>query len=348
VAQIRQENWTNHALYYGLTVSRNHTDCTDTGAVYRLKTVDGSGLPLPVSSWELKRLINTDRPVTGSVNSTYDPQHNLWVVFGTGKIWGTDDVLPCSSMATNVCEQNHVQYFYGIKEEINSQGFMTFSDRTLDSARILDVSGYKVYTSGSISGVTPTPNLPNSNTGYTTFSTVSSLLKTSSLIGYKKALNIGNIIYPAQHHAYEMVLTQPKFVVLSNGRSLSAFTSFEPRAGGCGDSGDGYLYLIDTFTGLPDPTTAHLFGVVTSGNPDDPKNPQALVSGAVGVGQGKPTEAFVITSSAGTTVSASAEDASTVSIFIGGSDLPASRLISWKEALNTGFTLTAEQMINGL
>jgi type IV pilus assembly protein PilY1 len=348
VAQIRQENWSNHALYYGLTVSRNPADSTDTGAVYRLMTVDGSGQPLPVSAWELRRLIDTDRPVTGAVNSTYDSHHNLWVVFGTGKVWGTDDVLPCSGMATSVCEQNHVQYFYGIKEELNPEGYMTFSDRTYDSSRILDVSGYKVYANGAISGVASTPNLPNSDTGYTTFSTVSSLLKTSSLIGYKRALNIGTVIYPAQHHAYEMVLTQPKFVLLSNGRSLSAFTSFEPRAGGCGDSGEGYLYLVDTFTGLPDPSTAHLFGDYSQGNPDDPKNPPSSVSGAVAVGQGKPTEAYVITSSAGTTVSASAEDASTVSIFIGVSDLPASRLLSWKEALNTGFVLTAEQMIQGL
>jgi type IV pilus assembly protein PilY1 len=343
VGQIRtQTPWNNHALYYGLTVSRNPLNCTDTGAVYRLMTVDGQGQPLPVSSWELRRLINTDRPVTGAVNSTYDPQRNLWVVFGTGKIWGSEDILPCASMATTVCEQNHVQYLYGIKEELNSSGFMTFSDRTSEASSILDVSGYTVYSSGSISGVAATPNLPNSETGTSTFNTVSNLLKTSSLIGYKKALNIGKALFPGQKHAYEMVLTQPKFVVLSNSRSLTAFTTFEPRAGGCGDSGEGYLYLVDTFTGLPDPTTAHLF---TADKTQNPSNPQSVVvAGAVSVGKGKPTEAYVVTSASGITISASAEDASNKSIFIGVNDVHSSRQISWKEALDTGYLVTAEQM----
>ncbi|MDR1036736.1 MAG: hypothetical protein LBT40_09225 [Deltaproteobacteria bacterium] len=345
-AQIRRTPWSNHALYYGLTVSRRHDAGTDSGAVYRLMTADAGGNPLPVSAWELRRLLYTDRPVTGAVNSTYDSRGNLWVIFGTGKIWSSDDVLPCVSANTQFCEQNHVQYLYGVKEELNSAGFMTFRDRTDDDARILDVSGYRVYASGSISGVTPTPNLPNSGTGYTTFATVSNLMKNSGLVGYRRALAIGDTLYPGQRHAYEMVLTQPKFVVLSGGRSLTAFTSFEPRAGGCGDSGEGYLYLVDTFTGLPNPTTANLFERSSQGS-EDPLHPKA-VSGAVSVGKGKPTEAYVVSSASGTTVSASAEDASTVSIFIGSSDLPPSGQISWREALDTGFTLTADEMVKGL
>jgi type IV pilus assembly protein PilY1 len=351
VAQIRKAPWDNHALYYGLTVSRNAADGTDTGAVYRLQTADSSGKPLPVSAWELRRLIDTGRPVTGAVNSAYDASGNLWVVFGTGKVWGTDDVLPCASKPNPACEENHVQYLYGIKEELNAAGFMTFSDRTSDSSRILDVSGYRVYANGSVSGVTATPNLSGSGSGHTTYARVSAQLRSSALIGYRRALDIGNAVYPGQRHAYEMVLTQPKFVVLSSGRSLTAFTSFEPRAGGCGDSGDGYLYLVDTFTGLPQPSTAHLFSPDSQSslqNPKNPQAPQAAISGAVGVGKGKPTEAYVVTSASGTTVSASAEDASTRSIFIPASELPISRQISWKEALNTGFKLTGDEMVKDL
>jgi type IV pilus assembly protein PilY1 len=343
-AQIRKAPWTNHALYYGLTVSRNHADCTDTGAVYRLKTVDGDGLPLAVSAWELKRLINTARPVTGAVNSAYDSAKNLWVVFGTGRIWGTDDVMPCSSSNTPACEQNHVQYLFGIKEELNAQGFMTFGDRTPESARILDVSGGVVHTSGHVTGIAPTPALPGSAQGATTYSLVKAQLKSPALIGYKKALRAGDLLYPNQRHSYEMVLTQPKFVVLGNGSSLTAFTSFEPRTGGCGDSGDGYLYLLDSFTGLPEPSTRGLFTTdkTDSGGIGD------KVKGAVAVGKGKPTEAFVVASASGTSISASAEDASTVSIHIPLSSLPASRQISWKEVLDTGFRLTPSQMVMGL
>ncbi|MDR1041923.1 MAG: hypothetical protein LBR80_17510 [Deltaproteobacteria bacterium] len=344
-AQKRETPWTNHALYYGLTVSRDPKDCTDTGAVYRLKTVDGSGNPLEVSNWELRRLIDTDRPVTGAVNSTFDSAKNLWVVFGTGRIWGTDDVMPCASWQTAACEQNHVQYLFGIKEELNADGFMTFSDRTSESSRILDVSGAVVHVGGGVTGITPSANLPGSDGGATTYGLVSAQLRSPALIGYKKALKAGAALYSAQQaHPYEMVLTQPKFVLMGNGSSLTAFTSFEPRAGGCGDTGEGYLYLVDTFTGLPEPTTRSLFTAAETGAAGTGDR----ISGVVSVGKGKPTEAFVVSSSSGTAISASAEDASTVSIFIPLESLPNSRQISWKEVMDTGFQLSEEQMIMDL
>ncbi|MDR1041227.1 MAG: hypothetical protein LBR80_13890 [Deltaproteobacteria bacterium] len=344
LAQIRRTPWTNHALYYGLTVSRNHADCSDTGAVYRLKTVDQDGEPLAVADWELKRLIDTARPVTGAVNSTYDTEKNLWVVFGTGRMWGTDDVSPCISWNTQACEQNHVQYLFGVKEELNAQGFMTFSDRTSESARILDVSGAEVYSSGQVKGITPTALLPGSGGGTATYALIESRLRSPALVGYRRALRIGDLLYPNQKHSYEMALSQPKFVVLGDGTGLTAFTSFEPRAGGCGDSGDGYLYVVNTFTGLPDPSTRSMFTAdeTESGGIGD------RIPGAIAVGKGKPTEAFVVASAAGTSIAASAEDASTVSIFIPAAELPASRLVSWKEVLDTGFTLTEERMVADL
>ncbi|MDR1314180.1 MAG: hypothetical protein LBQ12_10930 [Deltaproteobacteria bacterium] len=342
-AQTRKSPWTNHALYYGLTVSRNPNDCTDSGAVYRLQTVDADGTPRSVSNWELKRLINTDRPVTGAVNSTYDSLKNLWVVFGTGKIWGSEDVTPCSSMNTSVCEANHVQYLYGLKEELNADGFMTFSDLTGESARILDVTGGVVYEGGGVAGVAASPHLPGSQSGPVHYGLIASTLKSPAVIGYKRALKIGDVLYPNQRHSYEMSLTQPKFVILANGKSLTAFTTFEPRAGGCGDTGDGYLYLVDTFTGLPEPSTWSLFN---TGLP--PANGSGAVRGAVSVGKGKPTEAFVVSSASGTAISSSAEDASTVSIFIPANALPSSRQVSWKEVMDTGFQLTEELMVKDL
>ncbi|MDR1312770.1 MAG: hypothetical protein LBQ12_03520, partial [Deltaproteobacteria bacterium] len=347
-AQIRRTPWANHALYYGLTVSRNAENGNDSGAVYRLQMVDGDGAPLDVANWELKRLINTDRPVTGAVNSAYDSLKNLWVVFGTGRMWGTDDVLPCASTNTASCEANHVQYLFGIKEEVNASGFMTFSDLTSESSRILDVSGAKVFPDGHVSGMAPAALLPGSNRGSSSYGLISASLKSPALIGYKRALNMGSVIYPNQRHAYEMILTQPKFVLLNNGRSLTAVTSFEPRAGGCGDSGDGYLYLVDSFTGLPEPTTLSLFTGKGGGiGPGVPGSGPGIV-GAVAVGKGKPTEAFVVSSAAGTAISASAEDASTVSIFIPATVTERNRQISWREVLDTGYSLSKEQMVQGL
>jgi Tfp pilus tip-associated adhesin PilY1 len=297
-----------------------------------------------VASWELKRLISTDRPVTGAVNSTYDSRKNLWVVFGTGRLWGSEDVLPCSGWATAACESNHVQYLYGVKEGLTPEGFMDFGDLTAQASRIVDVSGARVHPSGYTEGVAPSPLLPGSEGGSTTYSSLRQLLGSPASVGYKRRLDIGNLLYPNEQHKYEMALTQPKFVPLSDGRSLVAFTTFEPRAGGCGDTGEGYLYLLGAFTGVAEPSTRNVFTPALP--PGDPSS--YTVPGAVVVGKGKPTEAFVVVSASGTSISSSAEDASTVSLFIPADQLPFSRQIAWREVMDTGFSLTAEQMVRDL
>jgi hypothetical protein len=39
--------WSNHVIYYGLTVSRAPGTCVDSGALYRLKMVNDRGEPIP-------------------------------------------------------------------------------------------------------------------------------------------------------------------------------------------------------------------------------------------------------------------------------------------------------------
>ncbi|MDR3154145.1 MAG: hypothetical protein LBW85_07750 [Deltaproteobacteria bacterium] len=376
IAQFREPSWTNHALYYGLTVSRDPQKCTDTGAVYRLKTVDAAGQPLPVSAWQLKRFISTGRPVTGAVNSTYDSAKNLWVIFGTGRLWGTDDVTPCIAWSTAECEENHVQYLFGIKEELNSDGLMTFSERTAQAGKLLDVSGGKVYTSGDVTGIKATALLPGSENGSVKYSDLSTAMTSAQIIGYKRALRIGDTLRPGIPHSYEMVLTQPKFVPLSNGTSLAAFTSFEPRATGCGDLGDGYLYLVDAFTGLPAPSTRSLFTATPEPVGPGGQTIATAVDGATYVGTGKPTEAFVVTSAGGagstgssggsgggggggggggddlgggSSVCAIAEDGKKACFDIAkSSTLTANGQIAWREVLDAGFELSPEQMITDL
>jgi Tfp pilus tip-associated adhesin PilY1 len=144
-----------------------------------------------------------------------------------------------------------------------------------------------------------------------------------------------------------MIITQPKLVPMGNGRSLMAFTSFLPKASGCGDFGDGYLYLVDTFTGLPDPKTYSLF--TTAALPNPASSPLGgRVAGGITTGKGSPTEAFVIVSAAGVTVSASAPDASTTSIFMPIGSVPRSSLTSWKEVLDFGFELSRDSMFSDL
>jgi type IV pilus assembly protein PilY1 len=345
-AQIRESPWTNHALYYGLTVSRDRKLCTDSGAVYRLQTVDTEGRPLPVASWRLRRLLSTGRPVTGAVNSAVDTIGNVWVVFGTGRLWSADDMTPCGAADTALCRDNHRQYIYGVKEELGPEGLMTFADRTPDADRIMDVSGATVLANGKVTGLASQPNLTPSGDGSVSYVQIEAQLRSGNTAGYRRALAIGPLFYPKQPHSFEMSLTQPKIVAAGGGRSFMSFTTFEPRAASCGDYGDGYLYLVNTFTGLPDPSTLKLFSAESQPGQKPAASP--AVPGAVTTGKGAPSETFLVVSSAGVTVSASAPDASTASIFIPEESVSISRLTSWREVLDSGFSLSPENMVSGL
>jgi type IV pilus assembly protein PilY1 len=343
-AQARTNPWTNHALYFGLTVSRDAQACTDSGAVYRLKTVDGSdGHPLPPDSWTLERLYDTDAPVTGAVNSTWDQRGNLWVLFGTGRLWSMDDVNPCRGSAPAGCAENHRQHIYGIKEELTSDRLMTFRERT---GELLDFSGVTVFDGGAVTGFAG--EIPDPSAGpVTSYGQLRNAAMDDGSAGYRRALDLGALTLPGRD-SYEMVITQPKLVPLQDGRSLMSFTTFSPRDAGCGDFGDGYLYLVDTYTGLPDPATLSLFGK-RSGSWDGEGSGQATrVPGGISTGAGPPTEAYVISSSNGVTVSASAPDASVTSIFIPMSQVSVSTLTSWREVLDTGFSIPPSVMIEGL
>ncbi|MDR2200193.1 MAG: hypothetical protein LBR53_12245 [Deltaproteobacteria bacterium] len=359
MAQIQANPWTNHALYYGLTVSQDPFTCEDSGAVYRLKTVNDAGEPLQPAQWTLERLLATGRPVTGAVNMTYDNVGNLWVLFGTGRLWNSDDILPCRAMQTAACKANHQQFLYGIKEELNSAGFMTFKDRTGDASKIVDVTKVQVQVDGDITGLPNHSGVQGLQNGASSYSALKDAILGDGAVGYKRQLNIGSSFASSSggsaDHNYEMIITQPK-VFSAIGLHLMAFTSYEPNDDGCGEVGDGFLYLVDTFTGLPDPASEPYFRAAPESDPSDPNStgePTApdgddLMVGAVKVGKGNPTEAFILVTSAGVSVSASAPDASMKTLSIDFSNEAESNLAAWREVLNAGFELTPDAIVEGL
>ncbi|MDR1315204.1 MAG: hypothetical protein LBQ12_16320 [Deltaproteobacteria bacterium] len=343
-AMRRQSPWTNHALYFGLTASRERASGKDSGAVYRLQTVDHNGEELPPEGWKLKRLYATDRPVTGAVNSTYDTKGNLWVVFGTGRLWSMSDVNPCSGHPTADCAENHAQYLYGIKEELTASGNLTFRDRTQDSSNIVNVSGVKVFKSGAVTDV-PAQSLAAASAA-SSYRELADAIASGSSAGYKRRLDTGSVFRPGEPHAYEMILTQPKFVSAGPGKSLAAFTSFEPKPSECGAAGYGYMYVVDTFTGLPEPSVHDAYHSSSSA-PSADLMPGQLV-GAMDVGEGNPSEAFVTVSSSGVTISAAAADVGIHSYTLPRGESQNSRIVSWKEVQDTGFKLTPSAMVSKL
>jgi Tfp pilus tip-associated adhesin PilY1 len=126
-----------------------------------------------------------------------------------------------------------------------------------------------------------------------------------------------------------------------------SFSSFEPMEASCGENGYGFLYLLDTFTGLPSPEIYYAFYT------GDATKPSALeenqVAGVLTTGSGTPTEAYITATAMGLTSSASAPDMSIHSIELTrGAGPEAMGITSWKEVLNYGFSLEPKKMVEGL
>jgi Tfp pilus tip-associated adhesin PilY1 len=309
--------------------------------------VDSEGKPLPVQSWQLKRLLSTGRPVTGAVNSTYDSLGQLWVVFGTGRLWSQDDVTPCAVVNTKECLENHQHYIYGIKEELNSKGFMTFQDLTSKANSILDLSNALVYQDGRVTGIKYQPALIKTGPGGSSdYLGVSQATKGSKTIGYRRLLNFGVLQTPTVKHNSEIVISQPKLMAVGNNQSLMSFTSFEPGGNGCGDLGHGYMYLIDTFTGLPSPSTYNLFVGLSNTPPKDPL--KVPIAGAMATGDGKPTEAIILSVEDKFVIRTSGPDGSIFDLEVSNKDALDSRISSWREVLDMGFELPKDVMIKDM
>ncbi|MDR1396090.1 MAG: hypothetical protein LBK52_07980, partial [Deltaproteobacteria bacterium] len=346
VAQTRTADWSNHAVYYGLTVSRQEPQCLDGGAVYRLQMAAADGRPLPVQQWQLKRLLKTDRPVTGAVNSTFDGNGNLWVLFGTGRLWSEEDLNPCSRAPAESCRENHQQYLFGIKEELGPGRLMTFKDRTSEAGRILDVSGARVQASGLVTGVKAQGGLlATSPGGATSFQAIAEAAMGNGTIGYKRRLDAGSLLKPSQDHLYEMMLTQPKLAAASNGESLAAFTTYEPSTAVCGEMGRGYLYLLHTFTGLPLAKTSPSFG---GGQYDPASGEDPVLTGVVETGDGRPTEAIVLPVEGSMIIRSSGADGTITEMELPPDLVLTSRLTSWKEVQDIGYEMSPEVLTKDL
>ncbi|UQZ87824.1 hypothetical protein C4J81_00755 [Deltaproteobacteria bacterium Smac51] len=357
-----ETDWSNHVAYFGLTTSRDPQTGLDKGALYRLKMVSDRGDVLDPADWKLARFINTDRPVTGAVNSSYDSNGNLWVLFGTGRLWSRGDVTPCVGLDDEylaACHENHTQYLFGLKEPMNGD-FMTFGEIT---GGLLDVSSYKVYSSGKLSSGDEVGDNDKFDNYTGLASALKGLLGSHSYNGYKRRLSTWSILGDTgtAGNVYEMCVTQPKIDGLGNGNSLMAFTTYEPSQNKCDAEGRSYLHLADTFTGLPTPYMG-AYDLV----PDS--NGEGQVSGFMNAGSGHSTEAWMIKTDEGLKIGTTGQNSSIHSLFIpegglntedpddddgggsssgDGSPITGS-VISWREVLDMGFTMSDEDLVKGL
>jgi type IV pilus assembly protein PilY1 len=336
-------SWNDETIYYGLTVSRDNA-CLDKGGVYRLQmvvpadnnpdTIDGA--PLPVNSWTLKRFISVDRPVTGAVNSSLDNRGNLWVIFATGRLWGVNDIIPCADSDTAICRENHEQYLFGVKENLIN-GRMTFEDKTSVVGSLLDVSEVKVFDSGAITGLT--------SSGIFSYNDLANSLKLSASPGYKRRLNMGTVLYGTD--SSEIALTQPKITSIGVNKSILGLTTYEPKVESCGESGQGYMYVIDPYSGVPGTYLSASFKLID--RPDSKNTIYGnVISGGASMGLGQPSEdTFVIVGNKVVSRASTTEN-SIRDIEIATEQKTLNNIISWREVFNTGFNLPKNIMSDDL
>ena len=238
----------------------------DKGGIYRL---DMSG---PPSSWasRLKLLIDTQKPVSSPVNTTYDAHGRLWVLFGTGRYFSDEDSAPCLGAADyKACRINHVNHIYGVKEPVDPfTGALAMTE--VKDSDLIDVSNIIVYPSGLIAAKTATGQLQAvklNGQDLGAYQSVAAAIADSSSSGYKRALNTSS----RQHFGtendkpnsqglgwwdrlnYETIIEQAAVAPYGSNGSVMSLASFMPEAGNCGSYGKSYGILLDTFTGLPKP-----------------------------------------------------------------------------------------------
>jgi type IV pilus assembly protein PilY1 len=340
--------WHDEVIYYGLTISRDG-ECLDKGGVYRLQMVSAAdddpdttdGLPLSLSQWSLKPFISVDRPVTGAVNSAFDYQGNLWVLFGTGRLWSEADLAPCAKKDTSACRENHEQYIFGVKEELKN-GLLTFKTQKVED--LLDVSNGLVYKSEDVGGI---PDF-----GLVAYEYLTNYLATSTKAGYKRKLNLGSFLL--NQNLNEIALTQPQVTSLGSGRSVLALTTYAPGHDSCGDVGQGFMYVVDPFTGLAAPYLAQMFklvtqsGGVTSQATGEESAEELIIPGGASTGEGQPSAAVLVQAGGSLIVRATTTANATIDGKVTTDEMVTNAIVSWREVFNTGFQMPKAIMSEGL
>ena len=224
VAIDTQLDYNVDLMYIGETYDPDITGVIYGGKMYRLWTKDSSGVVQEdPNSWvDPSVLFGTtatgkSQPLTSSTAAAFDPAHNLWVYFGTGKFMGTIDK-----------SDSYQQTFYGIKEPCSAATCTTTvgnNDTSLFNATNVTIN--KVSDTVTVSGVT----------GVSTWDQL--LSKVGSYPGgwYYN-------LWTSSGSPSERVIYRP---VVYGGVVL--FTTFTPNSDICGYGGSSSLYALNFTTG---------------------------------------------------------------------------------------------------
>ncbi|MDR1111544.1 MAG: hypothetical protein LBP92_12860 [Deltaproteobacteria bacterium] len=338
----------------------------DKGSIWRLNLTRNDGEAISPSAWasNLKPFYIADRPITGAVNTTYDANGRLWIIFGTGRYWSGEDSHLCEGPGdTKECRLNHVNYLYGIKEPVTAEGLLAFPNSPVSDSTLVDVSNIVVYPDSSISSAKSNGDYgPFERDGqqYNGYVDLVRMIGSPSVGGYKRALKTNSETYVDSNEvnspkdalydgtdwwkglSTEMIVHQIAVAPFGNLGSVMSLSTFLPQSVSCGSMGISFAMILDTFTGLPKPE----FGQEEFASQNDlqasyaPKNSngQNAVSGHVSSVSGmSAATVFVVT---GTNESMSSQfetnnDDGTVTVFkLGESGGHGGGILSWVEVLD--------------
>ncbi len=166
--------------------------------------------------------------------------------------------------------------------------------------------------------------------------------------GYKRKLQnwaIANPDLAAEGYAFELINTQPKIDAMLNGQSFMAFTSVEPSAEVCSPGGRSYLNIVDTYTGLPGPHLSVFQGDFIQGDTIQVDNvTHDQNTGIIDAGTGYASETVIVTTGEGKLVKNASQNTVDNAAFLAKENTLTSSVISWREVLDMGFSLSEDQL----
>lgn len=338
------------------------------GGIWRLQMEDNGSALDPNSKWRLAEFFNAGRAVTGAVDATFDSRGQLWVFFGTGRLWHKGDFTPCSMLEgadLKDCTFNHLNYMYGIKEKQiwnnTPGGYGSISYEPADMTKIHDVTNVRVSTSGSLR----TLNADGSSNNYyqplegpalTEYHSLANHFGSSKVSGWKRALtatmldasgddvdvvlNHGDMADPKANPAtdwwkrisHEMNLHKPVLMAPGNGSSYLGFTTYEPSTDLCNGLGWSRLYMLDSFTGLPNPESANY--VTSGGHWVKRGNNGSEITGRLSVANGMSSAAHVVYTGNSISLNTNLPGGGIQSITIPLSKTMAAGVVSWREIMD--------------
>ncbi len=254
------DNYSDDNLYFGITTG---TPAGSTGLVKRTRLDELPGM-------STSTLINTLRPVISEPLINKGIQGDLYVSFGTGRLF---------SGADNVTVDQ--QYFYGIREPIDSNGDYTWG--AVLQSDLEDVTDIDVYDTGEILRSGTTVEIP-AGTDVENFDQLVASLKQHRDGWFRELPSDGTD--PSTRNVSRAAL----------GGNIVFFSSYTPSPNVCQPEGESQLYGVDVRTGTATPF--EVFDV-----DDDPSTAENEIADVFAdLGQGLASAPIIIQNSTGTTV----------------------------------------------